>query len=156
MNFVKTGAITLCVLSASFGAHAQTTPPSPPPSGQPGITAQPAPTPGQTNTQMPTTPSVGSTMGMNNPMTLTDDQARSWVDKVVYSSDNQNLGEVAAFARDSSGKVTEMHADIGGLMGLGETRVRLMPSQFRLDNDRVVVNLTAEQVKALPAIPKSQ
>jgi hypothetical protein len=154
MNFVKTGTVALCVISASFGAQAQTTTPSPAPSGQPSISGQPAPTPGQTTT-MPTAPSTGS-MGMSNPMTLTDDQARSWVDKIIYSSDNQNLGEVAAFARDASGKVTEMHADIGGLMGLGETRVRLMPTQFRLDNDRVVLNLTAEQVKALPAIPKSQ
>ena len=29
-----------------------------------------------------------------------------------------------------------------------------MPAQFKLQNDRVVLSLTAEQVKALPAIVK--
>jgi hypothetical protein len=29
-----------------------------------------------------------------------------------------------------------------------------MPTQFKLQNDRVVLSLTAEQVKALPAIVK--
>lgn len=86
---------------------------------------------------------------------LTEDEARNWIDKVVYSKDDQNVGEVAAFNRDSSGKVTELHADIGGFMGLGETRVKLMPGQFSLQGDRVILNITSEEVKALPAIAKN-
>ncbi len=85
---------------------------------------------------------------------MTDEQARTWVNKAVYSSDNANLGEVAAIQRDASGKVVEMHADIGGFLGLGQSRVRLMPNQFRMADDRVIVNLTAEQAKALPKITK--
>lgn len=85
---------------------------------------------------------------------LTDEQAKTWVDKVIYTADGKNVGEVGAFLRDSSGNVTEMHADIGGLMGIGETRVRLMPEQFKLGTDRVTVSLTEEQVKALPKVVK--
>jgi hypothetical protein len=81
-----------------------------------------------------------------------DFQAKGWIDKVVYDSDGKKFGEVAAFARDGSGKVTEMHADIGGFLGMGQTRVRVMPSQFKLTDDRAVLSITAEQAKALPKV----
>lgn len=87
-------------------------------------------------------------------MTMTEEQAKTWLKKRVYSSDGQHLGEVEAVSRDSSGRVVELHADIGGFLGIGETRVRVMPAQFRLDTDRVVLNVTAEQAKSLPAIAK--
>ena len=85
---------------------------------------------------------------------LTEAEAKSWIGKVIYSSDEQNVGEVAGFVRDADGNVTEMHADVGGLLGIGETRVRLMPNQFKLDADRVVIALSAEQAKTLPKISK--
>lgn len=53
---------------------------------------------------------------------------------------------------NGSGKVTEMHADIGGFLGLGETRVRVLPSQFKLMDDRVVLSITAERAKTLPKV----
>ena len=84
--------------------------------------------------------------------TLTDAQAKSWVDKPVYSSDNKNIGEVVSFKRGADNVVTEMHADIGGTMGIGETRVKLTPEQFTLQGDRVVLNLTQEQAKNLPKV----
>ena len=86
--------------------------------------------------------------------TLTDSEAKALVDKVVYSSDNKNLGEVAAILRDPSGQVTELHADVGGFLGFGETRVRVMPNQFRVDDNKIMLNITAEQAKTLPQISK--
>ena len=88
------------------------------------------------------------------PLKLTADQAKAWVDKKVYSSDDKNIGEVAAFARGTDNTVTEMHIDIGGFLGIGETRVRLMPAQFSLQGERVVLNVTAEQAKGLPKVQK--
>lgn len=88
------------------------------------------------------------------PLKLTEDQAKAWVDKQVYSSDDQKIGEIAAFARGTDNTVTEMHIDIGGFLGMGETRVRLMPAQFKLQGDRAVLNVTAEQAKSLPKIQK--
>ncbi len=120
------GVSVAALISTSAAVLAQSTPPAPPP---------------QVATPL-------------KDLVLTEEQARTWIDKRVYSSDGQNLGEVAAFVRDASGRVTELHADIGGFLGMGETRVRLTPAQFQLGSDRVVVNMTAEQAKALPAIPK--
>lgn len=87
-------------------------------------------------------------------MTLTEDQAKIWIGKAVYSSDNKNLGEVAGFERDSSGKVLEMHADIGGFLGIGETRVRVLPTQFKMINDRIVLSVNGSDAKSLPHVAK--
>lgn len=84
--------------------------------------------------------------------TLSDDEAKAWINKVVYSSDDKNVGEISAIERDSNGQVKEIHADIGGFLGLGETRVRVMPSQFKFVGDRVVLNVTSEDAKALPKV----
>ena len=134
-------AVLAASLMASTTAFAQTAPAAPP--------ASPAPSAAEKKMAPPASASTASEV-----ITLTDEQAKGWVDKVVYSSDSKNVGEVAAFARDASGKVTEMHADIGGFLGLGETRVRLLPSQFKLMDDRVVLSITAEQAKTLPKVAK--
>ncbi len=114
---------------------------------------QPQTTPAPSTTAPAATPTTPSTAA-GQAMTLTDEQASSWVDKAVYSSDAKNVGEVAAIQRDTSGKVTELHADIGGFLGLGETRVKVLPSQFKLENDRIVLGMNSEQVRALPKIAK--
>jgi hypothetical protein len=83
---------------------------------------------------------------------MTDAEAKTWIDKAVYSSDDKNVGDVAAIQRDPSGKVTSIQADVGGFLGLGSTRVKIMPSQFKLSGDRIVLDLTSDQVKQLPKV----
>lgn len=85
---------------------------------------------------------------------LTAEQEKTWIGKPVYSSDEKKIGEVVAFARGADNKVTEMHAGIGGFLGLGETNVRLTPAQFKLQTDRIVLNVTAAQAKDLPKVQK--
>ncbi len=129
--------VTAALFATSSFALAQTTPSVPPktPTSPPAATQPPAAMPG-------------------NTLNLTEDQVQNWVGKPIYSSDGKNLGEVAAFVRDTTGRVTEMHADIGGFLGIGETRVRLLPTQFKLADDRIVVDMMAEQAKSLPQIKK--
>lgn len=87
-------------------------------------------------------------------LTLTEEQAKVWIDKPVYSSDGSKIGEVAAIARGSDNTITEMHADIGGFLGIGKTRVRLTPAQFTLQDDRVMLSVTATEAKTLPTVQK--
>ena len=108
----------------------------------------------QTTTVQPSTPPVVAAMPTTAPLMLTAEEAKRWIDKPVYSSDGIKIGEVAAFARGTDNTVNEMHADIGGFLGMGETRIKLLPAQFRLQGDRVVLNLTAAQAKELPKIAK--
>lgn len=110
-----------------------------------GTTGQPA-TQASPNATAPTT-SAGS-----DSTSLSRQDALLLIDKPVYSSDGIKLGEVVAFQRDSSDKVTGMHADVGGFLGLGQHRINLTPAQFKVQSDRIVLELTAEQAKALPKI----
>lgn len=112
-------------------------------------------------TTVPASPPVAAPPASGMPVlstptgpTLTDQQVKTWTDKDVYSSEGKKLGEVVGFVRNSAGVVTEMHVGMGGFLGLGETKVRLMPDQFKLTTDRVVLSLTAEQAKTLPRVSK--
>ena len=111
--------------------------------------------PALAQTTMPTeSPSAPTTMApsRSSDLMLTAEQAKTWIGKPVYSSDNKNVGEVLAFARGTDNKVTEMHAGIGGFLGIGETNVRVMPAQFQLQGDRVILNVTSAQAKDLPKL----
>jgi hypothetical protein len=108
----------------------------------------------QTTTVPPSTPPAAAASPAAAAVMLTADQAKMWIGKPVYSSDNTKIGEVAAFARGTDNTVNEMHADIGGFLGMGETRIRVMPAQFKLQDDRVVLNQTAAQAKVLPTVAK--
>ena len=85
-------------------------------------------------------------------LVLTEQEGMDWIDKPIYSSDGVKLGEVVVFQRDPGNKVLGMHADIGGFLGYLQTRVSLLPAQFVLQGDRVVLGMTAEQAKALPKV----
>lgn len=140
--------LAAATMAISTAALAQTTAPAP------STTPSSPPAAVEVKPPLSTTQDTSTSASKPSSPMLTDEQAKAWINKVVYSSDDKNLGEVAAFQRDTAGNVTEMHADIGGFLGLGETRVRLMPSEFKFVNDRVVLNVTAEQAKTLPKIAK--
>ena len=88
----------------------------------------------------------------NDGMTLTEDQAKNWIGKSVYSADNKNLGSVGEIKRDAAGKVTDLTANIGGFLGLGQSHVRVLPSQFKMDGEKIVLTLPADQAKSLPVV----
>jgi hypothetical protein len=105
----------------------------------PGTTSSPMATP-----STPTAAAAG--------LVLTEQEGKDWIDKPIYSSDGVKLGEVVVFQRDPGNRVLGMHADIGGFLGYLQTRVSLLPAQFKLQGDRVVLGMTAEQAKSLPKV----
>ena len=107
-----------------------------------------------TSPPTPQSPPPAAMKPSDTKMTLTEEQARSWIDKRVFSKDGKELGEVAGFKRSIDNTVLEMHADIGGVLGIGETRVVVAPAQFKLQEDRVVLDLSEAQAKALPKVNK--
>lgn len=139
-------ATAIAALFVATGALAQTTSPTPP-------ATPPAVNDTKPMEKTPTAPSVRSSPVQTAP-SLTEAEVKELIDANVISSDKKTVGEVAAIQRDSSGKVTELHADVGGFLGMGETRVRLVPSQFTVSNKQILLTLTAEQVGALPKIEK--
>jgi PRC-barrel domain protein len=130
------GATALAIVFGTTAAVAQTTTPASPPA------------------EKMSPPAASTTTVTRDGLVLTEAQANAWIKKSVFSSDGKNIGAVTALKRDASGKVAELQASIGGFLGIGETQVRVVPPQFTLENDRVVLSLTAEQVKTLPKIVK--
>jgi hypothetical protein len=100
----------------------------------------------------PAAPTAETVVPQGPRLTLTDEDSKIWTNKPIYSSDGKNVGEVAAFQRDADNNVIGMHADIGGIFGMGETRVNVAPSQFKLYGDRILLDLTAAQAKELPKV----
>jgi hypothetical protein len=73
----------------------------------------------------------------------------AWIGRSVYGTDGNHLGEVAAIANG------QLYVDIGGFLGLGETRVLLSDDQIEsVTDDRIVLKMTENEAKALPAVDK--
>lgn len=135
MKFLVPMSVTVALLTSS-AALAQSSPPATPPATPPAVTVPKSTMPGDT------------------ARTMTEDEAKAWINKSVYTSDNKDVGTIAAIQRDVGGKVTEVHADVGGFLGLGAQRVLLTPAQVRFAGDRVVADMTADQIKNLPKVDK--
>jgi hypothetical protein len=73
----------------------------------------------------------------------------AWIGRAVYGTDGNHLGEVAAIANG------QLYVDIGGFLGIGETRVLLNDDQIdSVTDDRIVLKLTEAEASALPAVDK--
>jgi hypothetical protein len=86
-------------------------------------------------------------------ITLTDQEAKDWINKRVYSGDGKLVGAVDGLTRDSAGRVIDMHTSFGGFLGFGKSRVRLTPNDFALTDGNVILYITAAEARALPLQP---
>jgi hypothetical protein len=89
----------------------------------------------------PQSADTGTTTGAG-PFVATEE----WIDRAVYSSDGKNLGEVASLSG------SDLYVDIGGFLGLGETRALIKSDQIQaVQDDRIVLKLSEAEAKSLPA-----
>ncbi len=86
------------------------------------------------------------------PTRIETQDFKQWVGLSVESLDGQTVGKVANVLPATGSVLEEVHADIGGFFGIGETRVKLMPAQLTKQDDKVVVSLTKEEILKLPKI----
>jgi hypothetical protein len=69
----------------------------------------------------------------------------AWIGRAVYASDGKHIGEVAGITSDGT------YIDVGGFLGLGETRVLLSNDQIEtVQDDRIVLKLTKAEADSLP------
>jgi hypothetical protein len=126
-------------LVAGSVAYAQDPAPSAtPPANQaapatPDMKAQPAP-----ESNLPS-PAVSK-----HPSFVPD---QNWVGRYVYSSDNKDLGKIAAVSTNG------VDFDMGGFLGIGATRKHVAADQVgSVQADRIILRMTKAEAQKLPAI----
>ena len=134
-------------LTASSIAFAQERTPTPEPNATP-----PA------NQSAPAIPEAGQVPIQTHKMGAADSATKTpglvpdpqWVGRYIYSSDNKDLGKVAAVK--TSGGLNEVDFDMGGFLGLGATRKHVTASQIdTVQADRIILRLTKAEAESLPA-----
>ena len=74
----------------------------------------------------------------------------------LYGVNDEDVGEIETLIVDDSGKITDVLADIGGFLGLGEHTVKLSFEELQLIRNedgsdlRVYVDSTEEKLETLP------
>jgi sporulation protein YlmC with PRC-barrel domain len=68
----------------------------------------------------------------------------------IYGPNGKEIGEVDAVLVDTAAKPVAVAAEVGGFLGMGEKDVIIGLDQLTQDGDHLKVNLTKEQIAALP------
>jgi sporulation protein YlmC with PRC-barrel domain len=68
----------------------------------------------------------------------------------VTNAQNETVGDIESLIVDQSGQVRSAILGVGGFLGIGERHVAVAWDQLNVAPDRVTVNMTRDQVRALP------
>ena len=71
-------------------------------------------------------------------------------DMDIYGPDGKEIGEVDSVLVDAAAKPVAITAEVGGFLGLGEKDVIIGLDQLTKEGDHLNVNMTKEQIAALP------
>ena len=82
--------------------------------------------------------------------------ASKMIARSVTNADGQTIGKIESIYIDAEGKVDGVIVSIGGLLEAGERYAMLAWKDLQISDNgkKIVVNLSKEQLKALPAAPK--
>jgi hypothetical protein len=125
--------------------------------GQPG-TAQPGtpPRPATPPAAQPTTPPAQAQPttppAQAQPATPVAAANAHLIGLTLRNSANESIGSIDDVLVDADGRVRQVIVGVGGFLGMGERKVAIAWDQLRIDRarDTVMVNLTKEQVRAMP------
>lgn len=81
------------------------------------------------------------------PFNLTVDQIE---DMDLVDASGAEIGDIEELLADSSGQVAAVTVEAGGFLGIGEREAVVGIDQIRLIDDRLVTELTKEQIEQLP------
>ena len=111
----------------------------------PGV-QQPAPP------SIPTEPVVEAKPAGPNAGLVTEvaDRAEMMIGKPLAAEDGEDVGTVVGVVRDPDGKLREIHADIGGVLGFGAQRITIEPEIVTVtpDGEKLLARKSAETLRA--------
>ncbi len=74
------------------------------------------------------------------------DNAEMLIGKPLVTRDGEEVGRVVDVSRDSTGAVTAIHVEKGGVMGFLSEKVALKPTEVAPGRDKAVAALTREEL----------
>ncbi|MGE3282926.1 MAG: PRC-barrel domain-containing protein [Alphaproteobacteria bacterium] len=77
-------------------------------------------------------------------------EVEKFIGKDVYGMRGNEVGEIENLLIDPDGRVRAAVIEFGGLLGIGENEVALPWDQLKVTGDRIMVNMTEDQIKAEP------
>jgi len=111
----------------------------------------------QTVATLPATVETPAQMPGKAPFIVTTDDAKNWMGRPVYSSDNKKVGEIIEIKRAPDDKVTEAYIDTGTFLGIGGTRYRVTSDQIQeVKPDALVLTLRESDVRSVPQTGETQ
>jgi sporulation protein YlmC with PRC-barrel domain len=136
--------------------------------GQPNVTVLPAEKPnvnvvtppgGGVDTTAPTdrAPSAGSAAvaPAAGSFPVAKDMEKI-IGKDVYGANGDDVGDLENLLISADGRVRAAIVEFGGFLGIGTNKVAVPWDQLQITGDRVVTNLTKEQVRSMPRWEKDR
>lgn len=101
--------------------------------------------------QQAASPPASSATASADATTATAD-TRKLIGRNVKNAQDETIGEIKSIYIDKSGKVDSVMVGVGGFLGMGDREVRIAWSDLKIsDNgEKVMVNMTKEDLKAKP------
>jgi sporulation protein YlmC with PRC-barrel domain len=140
--------------------------------GQPDVKVLPAEKPNVTvnqtsdkpdvnvgTTAAPDTPTPGAGAAAVAPAAGTYPVAtdvEKFIGKDVYGANGQKVGELDNVLISPDGRVRAGIVEFGGFLGIGTNKVAVPWNQLQIANDRVVADITKEQVRSMPRWEKDR
>jgi len=73
------------------------------------------------------------------------------IGSTVYDVQNQKIGSVKDIVLDKSGRVAAVVVDVGTFLGIGGKYVAVSLNDMKMDNDRLTLDQSKDQLKSAPA-----
>lgn len=73
-----------------------------------------------------------------------------FIGKDVYGANGKDVGNLENLLIDPNGQVRAAIVEFGGFLGIGQHKVAVPWDKLSVQGDRVTINMTEEQVKAMP------
>lgn len=122
-----------------------------------------APAPGTADTTASTnamTPATGITIPPEALANATVMSANDFIGKRVYSTNNEDIGEVNDFIISGNGGVQAVVLGVGGFLGIGEKDVAVNINSLKMvpdgDSTRLVVEATKDILNAAPQYDRTK
>jgi sporulation protein YlmC with PRC-barrel domain len=106
----------------------------------------------QQATSPPASGTTTSLPGRDTPALTMSGDTRKLIGRSVQNAQNDTIGEIKSVYIGPDGKVDSLIVGVGGILGMGEREVRLAWSDLRVsdNSEKVVLNITKDELKAKP------